>query len=59
LPNMCLHSFSQRELRSDLRRAGFRILHWLPITRHGDALLRWPRCAPALRAGGYFVVCQV
>ncbi|WP_164104265.1 class I SAM-dependent methyltransferase [Candidatus Laterigemmans baculatus] len=58
LPNMFLHSFTRRELWSDLRSAGFRVARTIPVTVRGDRELpaRW--WFPSLRAGGFLVVAE-
>jgi ubiquinone/menaquinone biosynthesis C-methylase UbiE len=55
VPNFYLHSFRGSELRGLLRRAGFEISVWRPLTGSGGAYLQWPRWLPALRGGGWLM----
>ena len=57
IPNMYLHVFTRREIRSDLRRAGFRIVEWIPLDprRHRELPRKW--FAESLRANGWIIVC--
>lgn len=57
IPNMFLHAFTRRELRADLRAAGFRIVEFISLdTRRRHALAR-PWLFGRLRANGWIVVC--
>lgn len=58
LPNMFLHSFSRRELWSDLRSVGFRIERTIPVTVRGDRELPAGWWFPGLRAGGFLVAAE-
>ena len=57
IPNMYLHVFTRREIRRALRRAGFRIVEWIPLdpTRHRELRRKW--FAESLRANGWIIVC--
>src|SRR5690606_41554612 len=56
--NMFLHVFTYRELKQELRRAGFRILETVHLDPRRHRALRWPWLAGNLRANGWIVVCQ-
>jgi SAM-dependent methyltransferase len=58
LPNFRLHLFSAGELKSDLRRAGFRIRDWVPITQSPAQRLSTPWFFSSLRAGGFIACCE-
>ena len=58
LPSMFLHVFRQRELRSDLRSAGFRVREWIPLDTPRRQALRHPWLAAWYRANGWIVVCE-
>ncbi len=55
LADMFLHVFSARELRRDLRQAGWRVTHWLRVSVTGERLLS--RRSSEI-AGGFFAICQ-
>ena len=57
IPNMYLHVFTRGEIRRDLKRAGFRIIEWLPLDprRHRELHHKW--FAESLRANGWVIVC--
>lgn len=57
LPSMFLHIFSERELKQDLRRSGFRIDRWMRLNRTSSGLLT-PPLASGLRAGGFIAIAQ-
>jgi len=57
LPSMFLHIFSERELKQDLRRSGFRIDRWMRLNRTSSGLLT-PPLASGLRAGGFIAIVQ-
>jgi SAM-dependent methyltransferase len=54
LPNMFLHIYSRRELRSDLRAAGLENISIQAIDSTGSQLLAAPLLCKDLRAGGFF-----
>lgn len=56
--NMFLHVFTQRELKRDLRRAGFRIEKIIPLDPQRFRALRWSWLFGSLRANGWVVVCR-
>lgn len=56
LPKMFLHIYSQRELRSDLSKAGFENTQIFPIDQESRTLLKRPKWLTSLRAGGFFAV---
>lgn len=58
IPNMFLHVFTRRELTSDLRRAGFRIVELIALDTERRHALRHPWLFGRLRANGWIVVCQ-
>ena len=58
LPSMYLHIFSQRELREDLRQAGFTIRRWIRLNRTSSGELRLGWYLPYFRAGGYIAVAR-
>jgi len=58
IPKMFLHTFTERELRVDLPRAGFAIDEWLPLNVTRQRPLRFPRLFGSLRANGWIVVCR-
>ncbi|MCA9238939.1 MAG: class I SAM-dependent methyltransferase [Planctomycetales bacterium] len=58
VPNFFLHVFRRRELRRDLRKAGFRVTRWVPLDVRRRHALRAPWLVSFLRANGWIVVCQ-
>lgn len=56
LPQMYLHIFTARELRSLLRNAKMRIRDWVPLNQTSSGPLDRPDLLPHFRAGGYLVV---
>jgi hypothetical protein len=58
LPSMFLHIYSERELRSELHHAGFRIERVLPLNITSSDLLRFPWCLRSFRAGGFFAIAR-
>jgi len=58
VPNMFLHVFTPRELRSALRQADFQIVELIPLDARRHRALRWPWCFGRLRANGWIVVCK-
>lgn len=56
--NMFLHSFAAREIRADLREAGFQSIRLLPIRSQPHQWLTLPWLAPSLRAIGWMIVCR-
>lgn len=56
LPSMFLHIYSRREIKADLRRAGFSKIAVFPIDGPNANLLPGNSLFQALRAGGYFAV---
>jgi SAM-dependent methyltransferase len=57
IPNMFLHVFTRRELRSDLRRTGFVIKEWIPLAPQRYRELRGKWFCESLRANGWIAVC--
>lgn len=55
VPNMFLHVFRERELRNELRRAGFQVRRWIPLTVKDRHALPRPWFLPTLRANGWIV----
>lgn len=55
VPRMFLHAYRRRELRQDLRQAGFQLLQLMPVAASGREPLpaRW--WLPSLRAAGWLV----
>ncbi len=58
LPSMFLHIYSEQELRSDLRYAGFRIERILPLNITSSGPLPLPWWLRSLRAGGFFAIAR-
>ena len=58
IPDMYLHSFTRRELRSMLRGHGFRSIEWLPLNASQSGRLKFPSLLGSLRASGWIVVAQ-
>jgi SAM-dependent methyltransferase len=58
VPNMFLHVFTRSELLSDLRHAGFRVEHLIPLSIERRGTLRWPWLFGRLRAGGWIAICR-
>lgn len=58
IPNMFLHVFTRRELKADLRRAGFRIVELIALDTERRHALQRPWLFGRLRANGWIVVCQ-
>ncbi len=56
--NMFLHVFTLRELKRDLRRAGFVLRQVIPLDTARRHALRWPWLLGRLRANGWITVCQ-
>jgi len=54
--NMFLHVFRARELKRDLRRAGFRVLRLIPLAPQRYRALRLPRLLGGLRANGWIII---
>lgn len=58
LPSMYLHIYSERELCSDLRHAGFRVERILPLNITSSGWLRFPGWLRSLRAGGFIAIAK-
>jgi SAM-dependent methyltransferase len=58
VPQMFLHLFTLRELKSDLRQAGFTIESIAPLNNQRREALRWPWLLGRLRANGWIVACH-
>ncbi len=58
IPNMYLHVFRRRELKRELRLAGFRNIRFIPLNTVRRHALRWPWLLGRLRANGWIVVCE-
>lgn len=58
IPNMFLHAFTKRELRADLRGAGFRIIEFISLDTERRHALPRPWLLGRLRANGWIVVCE-
>ncbi len=58
VPNMFLHVFRARELKRDLRQAGFRITRMIPLAPQRYRQLNKPWLVSGLRANGWIVVCE-
>lgn len=58
VPRMFLHVFRKRELKADLRHAGFSILKAIPLNAPRRHALRHPWLLPAIRTNGWIVVCD-
>lgn len=57
IPNVFVHTFTRRELLSDLRRAGFREVKLIPLTIRRREPLQYPWFFGWLRANGWIAVC--
>ncbi|RUL88477.1 class I SAM-dependent methyltransferase [Tautonia sociabilis] len=55
IPGLAVHAFSWRELRSDLRSAGFGIDSVIPLDARTARPIRWTRLLHPIRAGGWIV----
>jgi SAM-dependent methyltransferase len=58
LGNMFLHSYSRRELLSDLRATGFNCRAIEPVTIRGNERLSFASLFPSLRAGGFMILAE-
>ncbi len=58
LADMFLHTYSLRELKQDLKVAGWQLESLYPLNAHSDAMLPHPGRLPSLRAGGFIAVSQ-
>ncbi len=58
LPSMFLHIFSERELRSGLRRAGLTLERMIRLNRRSSGRLEYAHLLPHLRAGGFIAICS-
>ena len=58
VPNMFLHVFRWREIRKDLRLAGFQIQKVVPLHTRRHREIQWPWCLPNLRANGWIIVAR-
>jgi ubiquinone/menaquinone biosynthesis C-methylase UbiE len=58
VPNMFLHLYTRRELLSDLRQAGLRVIELIPLDSRREHALRYPWLLGPLRAGGWIAVCS-
>ncbi len=58
IPNMEVHLYRWRELKRDLRQAGFAIEEVLPIDTVHARLIPFPRLVHSLRAGGWIVFAR-
>lgn len=58
LSDMFLHTFSQRELRTDLLSAGWKIDQIIPLALDGAAVLKQPNWLASFRAGGFVAVAR-
>lgn len=58
IPNMFLHTFTQREFRRLLTGAGFAIQRFVPLDTQRQRPLPRPWLASSLRANGWIAVCQ-
>ena len=58
IPNMFLHTFTQREFRHPLRDAGLAIQRFIPLDTQRQRPLRRPWLLPSLRANGWIAVCK-
>lgn len=58
LPSMFLHVFRWRELASDLRSAGFKIIQRIPLDTPRRDPLKHPWFFEWFRANGWIVVCE-
>ena len=56
--NMFLHVFTWREVKRDLRRAGFKIIDSVYLDPQRHRALRWPKLGGNLRANGWIIVCE-
>ncbi len=55
---MFLHTYSLRELRTDLQSGGWRLDYVISLSSRSDALLSASWLLPSLRAGGFIAVAQ-
>jgi ubiquinone/menaquinone biosynthesis C-methylase UbiE len=53
-----LHTFTQRELRKALRRAGFKAREWIPLDTDRQRPLRHRWFCSRFRANGWIAVCE-
>jgi SAM-dependent methyltransferase len=58
IAQMFLHTFSETELRTVLRHAGFRISQWIPLGVDRQRPLSRPWLLGRFRANGWIVVCE-
>jgi ubiquinone/menaquinone biosynthesis C-methylase UbiE len=58
IAQMFLHTYTQSELRQSLRRAGFRVLDWIPLNAERQRPLRCPRFLGGFRANCWIAVCE-
>jgi len=58
LADMFLHTYSLRELRTDLRVTGWRINEIVTLSPESDAVLSTPWLAPSFRAGGFIAIAS-
>ena len=58
VPGMQVHLYRWRELKGELRDAGFRVEETLPIDAVTAKPIRWPKLFPGLRAGGWIVFAR-
>ncbi len=56
IPQMFLHVFTYREIRRDLRQAGFEIVRMIPLDPGRHQPLCWPRLLGRWRANGWIIV---
>jgi ubiquinone/menaquinone biosynthesis C-methylase UbiE len=55
---MFLHTFSEHELRSTLKKAGFKFKRWIPLSVNRQRPLSHPWFFGRFRANGWIVVCE-
>ena len=58
IPQMFLHTFTQRELLHALGRAGFRVEELIPLNRSRQRPLAWRWFFGRFRANGWIAVCR-
>jgi len=58
IAQMFLHTFRQTELRTALKRSGFKIRDWIPLDADRQRPLRSPWCLGRFRANGWIAVCE-
>jgi SAM-dependent methyltransferase len=58
ITQMFLHTFTQSELRQELRAAGFRFREWIPLGVDRQRPLPYPFWFGRFRANGWIVVCE-